>query len=302
MVTLRTVHVYEVVPVAYRRWDEVAHRLREPGARCLPAESMEGRARRAAVLAAGGSPHPLPAGRPPSRLARPLETLDVVANACQKLESLLRRRRPHRLEVSVTEPDVRVRPVGVLVEVEERPGPELQVRGVPADLYQAVDRAQGSDQILVVYPGAVIRFPQLSRRQRSARLPTADPTRRHGRRSSVAAPAMSSRFASELGPPIGRSLLDPQQQASDDGAVVSRVAQWPGGLELLRARLEHAEAVGRQLIGLSLDDARELAAASRCHLRVYRRDGPGSVVTAELDVNRINVTVEDEIVVGVSTG
>jgi hypothetical protein len=107
----------------------------------------------------------------------------------------------HRLEVSVTEPDVRVRPVGVLVEVEERPGPELEVRGVPADLYQAVDRTQGSDQILVAYPGAVIRFPQLSRRQRSARLPTADPTRRHGRRSSVAAPAMSSRFASELGPP-----------------------------------------------------------------------------------------------------
>ena len=58
----------------------------------------------------------------------------MVANACQKLESLLRRRRPHRLEVSVTEPDVRVRPVGVLVEVEERPEPELEVRGVPADL------------------------------------------------------------------------------------------------------------------------------------------------------------------------
>jgi hypothetical protein len=97
-------------------------------------------------------------------------------------------------------------------------------------------------------------------------------------------------------------VLDPHQQSSDDGPVVSRVAQWPGGLEHLRARLEHAQAVGRQLIGLSLDDARELAAASRCHRRVYRRDGPGSIVTAELDANRINVTVEDEIVVHVSTG
>jgi hypothetical protein len=97
-------------------------------------------------------------------------------------------------------------------------------------------------------------------------------------------------------------VLDPQQQASDDGAVVSRVHRWPGGLEHLKARLEHTQAVSRQLIGLRLDDARELAAASRCHLRVFRRDGPGSIVTSELDANRISVTVEDDIVVDVSTG
>jgi hypothetical protein len=47
IVTLRTVHVYAVVPVPYRRWDEGAHRLPEPGAHCLPAQSTEGRARRA---------------------------------------------------------------------------------------------------------------------------------------------------------------------------------------------------------------------------------------------------------------
>jgi hypothetical protein len=97
-------------------------------------------------------------------------------------------------------------------------------------------------------------------------------------------------------------VLDQQQQASDHGAVVSRVPRLPGGLEQLKARLEHTHAVSRQLIGLRLDDARELAAASRCNLRLVRRDGPGSIVTAELDANRINVTVEDGIVVGVSTG
>jgi hypothetical protein len=76
----------------------------------------------------------------------------------------------------------------------------------------------------------------------------------------------------------------------------------PGGLEHLKARLEHTHAVSRQLIGLRLGDARELAAASRCHVRVLRRDGPGSIRTLELDSNRINVTVEDDIVVEVSTG
>jgi hypothetical protein len=35
---------------------------------------------------------------------------------------------------------------------------------------------------------------------------------------------------------------------------------------------------------------------------VFRRDGSGSIVTAELDPNRITVTVEDDIVVDVSTG
>jgi hypothetical protein len=83
---------------------------------------------------------------------------------------------------------------------------------------------------------------------------------------------------------------------------VSRVPRLPGGLEHLKARLEHTRAVSRQLIGLRLDDARELAAASRCHVRVFRRDGPGSIRTLELDANRINVTVEDDIVVEASTG
>jgi hypothetical protein len=97
-------------------------------------------------------------------------------------------------------------------------------------------------------------------------------------------------------------VLDRQQPANDHGAVESRVPRLPGGLEHLKARLEHTHAVGRQLIGLRLDDARELAAASRCHLRLVRREGPGSIVTTELDANRINITVEDGIVVGVSTG
>jgi hypothetical protein len=70
----------------------------------------------------------------------------------------------------------------------------------------------------------------------------------------------------------------------------------------LKARLEHAHAVGRQFIGLRPDEARELADASDCRLRVSRRDGSGSIVTLELDANRITVTVEDDIVVDVSTG
>jgi hypothetical protein len=108
-------------------------------------------------------------------------------------------------------------------------------------------------------------------------------------------------------PPISAVLSSTRiDKAGEDGAVASRVPRLPGGLEQLKARLEHTQAVSRQLIGLRLDDARELAAAPRCRLRVLRRDGPGSIVTSALDANRINVTVEDEVedevVVGVSTG
>jgi hypothetical protein len=47
-----------------------------------------------------------------------------------------------------------------------------------------------------------------------------------------------------------------------------------------------------------MDDARELATRSHCHFRVVT----GSIVTAELDMRRINVRIEDDIVVGFSTG
>jgi hypothetical protein len=73
-------------------------------------------------------------------------------------------------------------------------------------------------------------------------------------------------------------------------------------LDHLRAALERTQAVGRQLIGLHVDDARQLATRSLCHFRVLRRNGKGSIRTAELDTKRINVSTEDDIVVDFSTG
>jgi hypothetical protein len=72
----------------------------------------------------------------------------------------------------------------------------------------------------------------------------------------------------------------------------------PAELEHVRATLEHTEAVGRQLIGLHLEDAEELAIRSDCHVRVVT----GSIVTAGLDRRRINVRTEDGIVVDFRTG
>jgi hypothetical protein len=73
-------------------------------------------------------------------------------------------------------------------------------------------------------------------------------------------------------------------------------------LENVGMALERTRAVGRQLIGLQLEDARELATRSRCSLRVVRRDGKALAITADLCTNRINVETEDDIVVGSSSG
>jgi hypothetical protein len=53
----------------------------------------------------------------------------------------------------------------------------------------------------------------------------------------------------------------------------------------------------RRLIGLHVHEARDLATRSRCQLRVVT----GSIQTAELDMRRINVRTEDDVVVGFST-
>jgi hypothetical protein len=50
--------------------------------------------------------------------------------------------------------------------------------------------------------------------------------------------------------------------------------------------------VGR-LIGLHVDDARKLATQSHCHFRVVANP----IMTAELDMRRVNVRTEDDIVV-----
>jgi len=71
----------------------------------------------------------------------------------------------------------------------------------------------------------------------------------------------------------------------------------PEGLEYLRTRPERRHEVGRQLIGLTVKDAREVATRSRCTLRLVRLNGKGLTVTADLGLNRIDVSVEDGIVV-----
>jgi hypothetical protein len=73
-------------------------------------------------------------------------------------------------------------------------------------------------------------------------------------------------------------------------------------LNLVGAALERTQAVGRQLIGLHLDEAREVAARSNRQLRVVRHNGKGLPVTADLATNRINVETQDDIVVESSPG
>ena len=71
----------------------------------------------------------------------------------------------------------------------------------------------------------------------------------------------------------------------------------PEALGYLRARVERRHEVGRQLIGPTVKDAREVATRSRCTLRLVRLNGKGLIVTADLGWNRIDVSVEDGIVV-----
>jgi hypothetical protein len=68
-------------------------------------------------------------------------------------------------------------------------------------------------------------------------------------------------------------------------------------LEQLRAAQTRRLAVARQVVGLNLHDANELADRSGCQLRVVRRDGKGADVTADFVTNRIDVEVEGDIVV-----
>ena len=73
---------------------------------------------------------------------------------------------------------------------------------------------------------------------------------------------------------------------------------WPADLGHIRDTMERTHAVGRRLIGLHVHEARDLATRSHCHFRVVT----GSIQTAELDMRRINVRTEDDVVVGFSTG
>lgn len=84
--------------------------------------------------------------------------------------------------------------------------------------------------------------------------------------------------------------------------MVTDESRIPALLDQLRLAAERTQAIGRQLVGLNLHDANELANRSGCQLRVVRRDGRGLTVTADYRVRRINVETEGDIVVGTSTG
>jgi hypothetical protein len=74
--------------------------------------------------------------------------------------------------------------------------------------------------------------------------------------------------------------------------------QLPADLDHIRITLERTQAVGRRLVGLHVDDARKLATQSHCHFRVVTNP----IMTAGLDMRRVNVRTEDDIVVDFSTG
>jgi len=83
-------------------------------------------------------------------------------------------------------------------------------------------------------------------------------------------------------------------------AIISAVTDdpLPADLDHIRVALERTHAVGRRLIGLQVDDARKRATQSHRHFRVVTNP----IMTAELDMRRVNVRTEDDIVVDFSTG
>jgi hypothetical protein len=84
--------------------------------------------------------------------------------------------------------------------------------------------------------------------------------------------------------------------------VLSDDVEVPEGLAWMLEAVERTRAVARQLVGLNLHEANELAARSRCQLREVRRDGKGSVITADWRSNRINIETENGVVVETSVG
>jgi hypothetical protein len=72
----------------------------------------------------------------------------------------------------------------------------------------------------------------------------------------------------------------------------------PADLDHIRGTLERTRAVGRRLIGLHVEDARKVATQSHCTFRVITNP----IMTAELDMRRVNVRTDDDIVVDFSTG
>lgn len=70
----------------------------------------------------------------------------------------------------------------------------------------------------------------------------------------------------------------------------------------LKAARQRIAPVGRSLIGLSEEDAHEVARVANCYITVAQQDGIGLPVTAEYATNRIFVTLENGIVVAADPG
>lgn len=139
---------------------------------------------------------------------------------------------------------------------------------------------------------------QIGRRAASADLrdtPTL-PVPRWSSSSPQALPKLTMRI--DAGPPPHIRAVG--STCSSGPAMISAVTDdpLPADLDHIRVVLERTHVVGRRLIGLHVDDARKLATQSHCHFRVVTNP----IMTAELDMRRVNVRTEDDIVVDVSTG
>jgi hypothetical protein len=87
-------------------------------------------------------------------------------------------------------------------------------------------------------------------------------------------------LASDEGPVAPAHVIRPVETIADRFWF-----ELPGSLDYLRAAFERTQAASHHRIALHLVDAQELATRSLCHLRVVRRNGPGSIEALELDCN-----------------
>jgi hypothetical protein len=97
--------------------------------------------------------------------------------------------------------------------------------------------------------------------------------------------------------------VDGASHSGEDGYVASLDPRSQQIVDRLEAMFgparRRAEAVARQLIGLSGRDARELAVRSKCIIRAVRVDGKSLIVTADYAPYRIDVATQDGVIVDV---
>jgi hypothetical protein len=105
---------------------------------------------------------------------RTVDVLDVVVHECQQLEPFARYADPDGLEVTTPETHVGVDPVWVIVEVQERSRPEVEVWRVLSEIVESIDRPECLDEVLVVHAAAGVGRLIASERQWRPRCPIAN--------------------------------------------------------------------------------------------------------------------------------